>query len=296
MIEGGNVYLCDKKEKNGKYFLSLLENKEIKASSEDLEWCKVEICSKIILWNGDGEAVLEFPPEKSKKMPTGIDLYRILGYNEGVDILNTNHPFSEGRCKKCLHELGERTDELLNLEWKPKNVIVSVDRRAKKDKNDYSRIFKQIVIYHKKFINLFTEKEKSVFITKPVLIKGEESDYIELIPINIILQSGHKGADYYKGIVKSWKCSECGYFEYNLYAHEYKRRYAFVDPKMIRKNPTIFFLNHGMHTLLIVRNDRWAELFKYKKEIKGIATNSAVVLEEKYVEYPELEEPEKFEW
>ena len=46
----------------------------------------------------------------------------------------------------------------------------------------------------------------------------------------------------------------------------------------------------------MVSNDRWAELFKHKKEIKGIVTDPVVVLEEKYVEYPKLEEPEKFEW
>lgn len=292
----GNVYLCDKKERNGKYFLTLFDNKNIKSSGEDLEWCKVEICSEIILWNGDGEAVLEFPPEKSKKMPTGIDLYRILGYNEGVDILNTNHPFSNGRCRKCLYELGERTDELLNLEWKPKNVIVSIDRRARKDENDYARIFKQIIIYHKKFIDLFTEKEKNIFTTKSVLIKGKKSDYIELIAKNIILQSGHKRAKYPISFHQSWRCSECKREQFTVSIEPYNYKYSFLDPKTIRNNPTIFFLNHGMHTLLTIRNDRWSELFKHKKEIKGIVTNPVIVLEEKYVEYPELEEPEKFEW
>jgi len=90
MIEGGNVYICEKKIRRGKYYLTLLDNRGITSSGEDLEQCKVDICMQIILWNGDGEAVLEFLPEKSKKTATGIEMYRALGYNEGVDIKKIN--------------------------------------------------------------------------------------------------------------------------------------------------------------------------------------------------------------
>jgi len=296
MIKGGNVYICEKKIKRGKYYLTLLDNREITSSGEDIEKCKVDICSQIILWNGDGEAVLEFPPEKSKRVATGIDMYRAVGYNERVDILNTHSPFSGGSCEKCSHELGERTDESLNLAWKPKNVIVGIGKRTKNDENDSPRIFKKIVIYHKKFIDLLTKEEQDLFDTKPVLLKGKKSDYVELISKQIIQACGHVGANYYKGIAKSWQCSVCKYFEYILYTEEYKYKDIFVDPKTIKANQTIFFLKHSLHISLVVRNDRWAELFKYKKEIKGIVTDPVVVLEEKYVEYPELEEPEKFEW
>ncbi len=54
MIEGGNVYICEKKEKNGKYFLTLLENKEIKASGE------VEV-------SGDANAILNGFDNSDKK-------------------------------------------------------------------------------------------------------------------------------------------------------------------------------------------------------------------------------------
>jgi hypothetical protein len=296
MIEGGNVYLCDKKEKRGKFYLELQDNREIKSNGEDLEQCKVDICSQIILWNGDGEAVLEFPPDKSKKMATGIEMYQALGYNEGVDILNTNSPFSGGYCKKCSHELGERTDELLNLEWKPKNVLVSIDYRTRKNENDSPRIFTQICIYHKKFIDLLTEDEKESFDTKPVLLKGKVSDYLELVPKKVIQACGHIGADYYHGILRSWKCSECKKEEFYVYTNEYGNNSRLVDSKRIREFKGIYFLKHSLHTSLVVRNDKWAELFKHKKEIKGIVTNPVIVLEEKYVEYPKLEEPEKFEW
>ena len=295
-IEGTKVYICEKIIKQGKYFLTLLDNREITSSSEDLEECKVDICCQIILWNGDGEAVLEFSPQKSKKTATGIDMYRALGYNERVDILNINHPFLGGKCEKCSHELGERTDELLNLECKPKNVLATIGQRRREDENDSPRIFRDIRIYHKKFIDLLTKEEQDLFDTKPVLLNGKKSDYVELIPKQIIQSCGHVGADYYKGIVKSWQCSECRYFEYHLYTDEYRYEDAFLDSKLIEANQTILFLKHSLHISLVIRNDRWAELFKHKKEIKGIVTNPVVVLEEKYVEYPKLKEPEKFEW
>lgn len=295
MIEGGNVYICEKKERNGKYFLTLLENKDIKASGEDLEWCKTEICSEIILWNGDGEAVLEFTPQKSKKTKTGIDMYRALGYNEGVDILNTSSPFSGGSCKKCSHELGERSDELLNLEWKPKNVLACIDFRTRKDENDSPRIFKDIRIYHKKFIDLLSKDERKTFTIKPVLLKGKTSDYVELIPKEVIEACGHKGAKY--STLTNWKCNVCGRTQLSPLIRElYNNEYIFMDPKTIKRDSTIFFLKNSLHISLVVSNDRWAELFKHKKETKGIATSPVVVLEEQYVEYPKLEEPEKFEW
>jgi len=295
--DGNNIYICEKKIRRGKYYLTLLDNREIMSSGEDLEQCKVDICSQIILWNGDGEAVLEFPPEKSKKTATGIEMYRALGYNERVDILNINHPFSGGKCEKCSHELGERTDELLNLKSKPKNAIVKIARRVKKDENDASRIFKDIRIYHKSFIALLTEEEQKYFDKREVLLKGKNSDYIELIPKEVIQSCGHKRAEYSTFSHQNWKCNTCKTIQLSPYIAElYNYKYIFMNPKTISKNNKIFFLKNSLHTFLVIDNDKWAELFKHKKEIKGIATSPVVVLEEKYVEYPELEEPEKFEW
>jgi len=173
LVDVGGVYLCEKRLKKGKYYLELVENRDINISGDDLEWCKVEICSQIILWNGDGKAVLEFLPEKIKKTKAGVELYRTLTYNEGVNILNTIHPFEGGRCSKCSYELGERNDELLNLESKPKNSLVCIDRRVKRDESDNARFFKVIEIYRQSFIDLFTKEEKELFTIKPILLKLE---------------------------------------------------------------------------------------------------------------------------
>lgn len=299
MIEGGKVYLCNKKKVMGIYSLELVDNKHIKSKGINFEACKEDICMQIIDWNGDGEAVLEFVPEQTKKHPTGIEMYRSLGYNESVDILNENDLFVGGVCPKCKYGIGKRTNELLNLEWKPKNVLVSISSRARKNQNDFPRIFPKIKIYSKKFVHLLIKDEKKAFEEKEVLIKGKVSDFVELIPKDVVAQCGHKGADYDSHpFIKTWKCTECGRTELHFDIQKlYKSEYEFVDPKSISNYPTMFFLQWGMQTSLVVRNDRWAELLEYKKETKGIATSPVVVLNEEYVEYPtSFYEPEKFEW
>jgi len=293
----GNVYLCDKKKKWGKYRLELQENRDIKTSGYDLELCKVEIYEQILDAYGDGEAVLEFIPEKSKKLKTGTYLYTELGYNESVDILNENSLFEGGICPKCSYGIGDRTEELLNLERKPKNNLVSITYKKRKYDDEFNRVFPKVNIYSKKFLNLFTKDEKLLFDTKSVLLKGKESEYVELIPKKIVLHSGHKGAQYPTEYLQSWRCSECKRENYLVDASNiYRDDYIFLNPNDIRDSSTMFFMSQGMHTSLVVRTDRWAQLLQHKKETKGIVTNPVVILEEKYVEYPQLEEPEKFEW
>lgn len=284
MSEGG-VYLCDKSEKNGKCKIVLVHNKDIEVTGDNWGECEAEIYSKIIEHYGDGEAVLEFIPPKSKKMATGTHLYTSLGYNEDVGLFNKEKLF-DAFCKKCSRPIGKRNEVLMDMKLKPKNALVSTKR------------FGYINIYLNSFIDLFTEDEKALFEIKPVLLKGKISQYVELIPKKIVTHSGHKGADYTRRSLQSWRCSECGREEFSLIMPEiYKyENLLFIKPDDVVGLPSMLFVSDGMHTSLVIRNDRWAELRQHKKETKGIPTNKVVVLEPEYVEYPELEEPEKFEW
>jgi len=283
-----NVYICDKKKKLGRYYLELQENRDIKALGFSLEDCREEIAIQIMDWNGDMQAVVEFIPEKSKKMKTGVLLYSSLGYNESVDISNKKELYTDGYCSKCFYPLGKRNNILINIESEPKTMVAIIRSMGRTG----------ITMYSNNFIDLLNNQEKDLFIINEVLCKGETSNYVELIPKRIIKQCGHIGAEYPTTFTQSWKCSKCGREEFITKALSYKYNYnhIFLDLKTIRNNPTMFFLNHGRLTSLIVRNDRWQELLKYKKETKGITTDPVVVLESKYVEYPELEEPKKFEW
>lgn len=286
----GNVYLCDKKEKGKKYFLELIENRKIKSSGECLEDCKVNICMQIIDWNGDGEAVLEFIPDKHKKMKTGTHLYTSLGYNDDINILNINDLFVGGVCKKCLYGIGKRNDELLNLERKPTNALVGTCAKPVHNETDTFYVNPTIKIYSNKFIQLLTTDERKLFDIKPILVKGKMSEYSELIPHTTITHCGHVGAEYPTHYNESWHCSECDRSLFYVFVEPYKYNHIFLDPKTINDNPTVFFVNYGSSMSLAIRNDRWAELLKYRKETKGITTNPIVVLESKYVEYPELGE------
>jgi len=207
----GAIYLCTKKETKKGFELQLVEQPGIKISGEDLEWCKVEICMQIMQWNGDGEAVLEIIPELKKRHKTGIEMYRSLGYNEDVKLLNTNDLFTGGICPKCKYGIGERTDELLNMAEKPSTRygIVSVRARTRREEEDFPRIFPVIKLYRKKVIELLTQEEKNLFEQREVLYKGKESDFLELIPKDVIAQCGHKGAEYPKIYHQTWKCNKC---------------------------------------------------------------------------------------
>lgn len=71
---------------------------------------------------------------------------------------------------------------------------------------------------------------------------------------------------------------------------------TFVDKKDIGHNPASLFFLDDHSISMTVRNDRWKELRKNKKETKGISTAHVVVLDSEYVEIPELNQPEKFDW
>lgn len=291
----GNVYLCKKNKVLGIYNLELVENPKIKVKGINLESCKEDICMQIITWNGDGEAILEFLPEKSKRTATGVEIYRSLGYNDRVDLINTNDLYTRGICPKCKYAKGNRTDELLNLEYMPKGkkMIIGVNRRRKRDDEDFPRLFPKIEIFNKELISLFS-KEEELFELREVLYKGKRSDYVELIPKEVVKNCSHKGADYKKHkFLKNWRCTECGREELHFWTKEYSWKNGLIDPDTLKNFPSIFFFDTGLHISLCIRNDIWIEISKNKK----VTTDPVIILDKKYVEYPDyFEEPEKFDW
>ena len=292
----GNIYLCKKKKVMGIYSLELIDNPKIKTKGVNLESCKVNICMQIIEWNDDGEAILEFLPEKSKRTVTGLEMYRNVGYNDTTELSNINDLYDGGICPKCKYAIGHRTDEVLNFTYLPKGkkIIIGVSKRAKKVENEFSRLFPHLQIYHQEFIKFFTNEEHELFDVREVLYKGKISDYIELIPKKVIKNCSHKGAEYTKHkFLKNWQCTECGRKELHFWTKQYGWENDFVNPSDINNLPNIFFFDTGLHISLCVRSDRWIEISKNKK----ITTNPVIVLDKEYVEYPNyFEEPEKFEW
>jgi len=291
----GNIYLCQKKKVMGIYNLELLDNPSIKTKGLNLEICKEDICMQIIEWNGDGEAVLEFLPDGIKKTSIGLESYVSLEYNDSVDILNINELYTIGICPKCKYAKGKRTNEILDLEFLPsgKKMILGINAKAKKDKNDFNRLFPKITIYHKELINAIIDNEKSIEI-REVFYKGKKSDYLELIPKDIIKNSGCKIADYDKHpFLKSWRCSKCGREELHFWTEQYQWNNNMVDISKVSSFPDIIFMDTGLHISLCIRKDIWQNIGVNKR----ILTEPVIVLYKENIDYPNhLNEPEQFEW
>jgi len=286
-MQEGNVYLCDKKKILGIYVLELLENKNIKSKGISLEACKVDICMQIIDWNGDGEAILEFIPLIDKKISMGVHLYTILNSNnDSIKGTSTEELYSGRICKKCQFPLGKRNNNYIEVDQKPKGAIV-----------DFFRSLPWREIYSEIFIELFTKEEKELFEVRDVLYKKKSCGYKEIFPKKTIHHVGHKNATYDWGYQNSWRCSLCRREIFTVLEVNNKNNdFVFISSESFTADETILFIEHGGSVSLAIRNDRWQKLLKHKKETKGITTTSVVVLEEKYIEYPELDEPEKFEW
>jgi hypothetical protein len=293
MAEGG-IYLCEKKKFAGIYSLKLIDNPQIRAKGINLESCKEDICMQIIDWNGDGEAVLEFVPQKLyKRLATGTDMYRQIGYNDTVDLLNTNALYEGEICPKCKYALGKRTDETLDIEELPKGkkMVLGIKRKMPKHSNEFVRLFPVIEAYHKELVEVL---DKDLFEMREILYKGKKSDYFELIPKKIIKNCSHKKAQYHKHpFLKNWRCTECGREELHFWTDQYKWENSLVNPADIEDLPSMFFLDTGLHISLCVRNDKWVEIGKNKK----VVTNSVIVLDKEYVEIPEyFDESNNFDY
>jgi len=286
MIEG-NVYLCNKKKTLGIYALELQDNKKIKSKGISLEACKVDICMQIIEWNGDGEAILEFIPSIAKKTATGVHIYTILNSNnDALDVTDTKELYEDGICDKCQFPLGKRNDKYIVVDRKPKGGIVH-----------FYRSLPWREIYSDSFISLLSKKEQELFKTRDVQVNDKPCGYKEIFPKKIVHHVGHKNAIYDWGYQNSWKCDVCKKEIFSVLEIADKNNdFVFISSKCFSIDDTVLFIEHGGSVALAVRNDRWIELLKHKKAIKGIVTIPVVILEDKYVEYPKLEEPEKFEW
>jgi len=294
----GSIYLCKKKKIMGLYILELLDNPKIKTKGASLEACKENICLQILEWNGDGEAVLEFVSKESRKTATGIEMYRALGYNDRVDILNNQSLFKKGICKKCKYALGNRNKDTLNLAFLPKNkpMVIGIERKElnKDIKDDFPRLFPHINIYHSDLIDLLHNELKNKCSFREVLHNGKESNYIELIPYKTIKNCAHKGAEYKKHkFIRNWRCTECGREELHFWTKEYEWNNNLIDPSDIKELPKLFFFDTGLHISLVVKNDVYMQKLKNLK----ILTEPVILLDKKFVEYPKyFQEPEFFDY
>lgn len=123
----GKVYDCKYEEKDGEYFLELVDNPSIQSEGDDLEECKIDIYFQIMDWNGDGEAALELLPSHSKKTKMGIQLYVSASFNDWTCIKDKNYQVYKELCPTCKYGInGERNDALLEITRKPRATFSGV--------------------------------------------------------------------------------------------------------------------------------------------------------------------------
>lgn len=285
MPEGG-IYLCNWKKRKGEYFLDLQANPTITARGGDLEACKEDICMEIIGWNGDGEAILElFPPLTGKKHQGGAQLFVTVGYNNSVRAIDYATLFTNGVCAVCKHGLGARSDVKLQVETTPQGTVCGIDA-----------CYPPPRVYAKKFIAALASDEKSAFDVRPVIADGKESDYVEIIPHEIVSTVGYKGANYPTVFQQSFRCAECGREKFTVAGDGIPNDSDFIDARDIDGlSDSLIFVDDGWCAAMAFRISRWKEILS-SMHAKGLSSGKLIVLQPDYVETPTLELVDQFDW
>jgi len=284
MLEG-QVYDCRYEEKDGEFFLELVNNPSIKSDGDDLEECKMDMYSQIIKWNGDGEAVLELLPPLSKKTKMGMQLYVSASYNDWTCIKDKNFQVYKETCPVCKYSMNaERNEALLEITRKPKASFAGVHG-----------IRPKIFIYSDCFVSLLTKEEQLTFEKRPVIYQGKECGYWELLPKHTVMIVGPKGASYMMS--GNWKCIKCGRNNFIPEIKGYRSDSHFIKKSDMDSLPSVFFIDDCYSKILTIRNDRWSELKQYKKETRGAVSSPVILLEPQYVfENPPMKKKDTFGW
>lgn len=280
----GKVYDCKLIEKDCVYCIELLDNPSIRSEDTDLEECKLDIYSQIMDWNGDGEAVLELLPPLSKKRKDSIQLYSNVSSNDWIYIVKEiREQVYKDVCPVCQHDKkANRTDAFLELERKPKAPIAYAEG-----------VYPVIEIVKESFLNLLSKEEQNLFIKRPVLFKGKECGYYELLPKKTVNLVGYKNAEYPFG----FECSKCNHKRFVVRVNGYDDGTYFVSKLDFANNyPSMFFVYGGFMKSLTFRNDRWKILKQHKKETRGVSSEPVFLLESEYIADPVLPKQDSFEW
>ena len=157
MSEGG-TYLCSWSLEGDQFRLWLNERPELEVIGSDFGTLANELALRILEWNGDGEAVVEFPEGRPGGGGAGTARkLRSLAYNEGVSALNRNpSQYEGGICSHCQFGIGTRTAVPLEVSGLPKGDIAGVDR-----------IFPPSLLLSERFLALLSPEELAGVHTQP---------------------------------------------------------------------------------------------------------------------------------
>ena len=286
MSEGG-TYLCSWSVEEDQFRLWLDEHPDLEVTGSDFDALTDELALRIVDWNGDGEAVVEFPDGRPGRRGTGtVSELRSLAYNEGVSALNrAPSQYEGGICPHCEFGIGSRTSVPLEVNGVPKGDIAGVDRT-----------FPPSLLLSERFLALLSPEELSGVVTQP--IAGAHSRrFFELIGAPVARSVGIVGAEYPEIFHQSWQCGECMRFTFVVVHPEFSPTSHFLSAGAVPAPlPPLFVFDTGSRLLIGASPDRWKDLSS-RKGTSGVSTDNLYLVEEdRAVTIPELPRPEEFEW
>jgi hypothetical protein len=284
----GRTYVCRWTQQDDAYVLTLDENPNLSVVDTDFESAADELASQIVLWNGDGEAVLDFVP--ARPVPGAekfTDSLLSLDYNEGVKAANRDPSLYEGGiCERCQFGIGERSKIQLEIETVPKNDMARVQG-----------LLPWTVIYSEQFLKLLSDEERGQLVMQPVSARTGTRHFFELVGGSIADHVGVRGAEYPSLFQQSWSCKTCKRRNFIVQHPDFAGTNTFLASSPLPVPLPDVFVHTGDFGLNIaVTATRWKTLVK-KTGTRGISTSAIGVIADALVDArPELPEPSAFEW
>jgi hypothetical protein len=206
----GKFYFVDWCIQNGIHKLQLQKNKDLFSESDNLDQAKEDLCSRICIWNGDGEAHLELVPETVLndtwvKIAPEKDLWL---KNFGPDL------YTHGLCDSCNLPQGERTKIQLESSTKMTGAICY-----------FSNTLQHMNVYSSDFLSKLQTISKFEFNISPVLYKGENSSYYEILNSPSVNSKVKIGLDIDLGARTTFECGVCGIESYHFKGKSFKDIY-----------------------------------------------------------------------
>ena len=207
----GKFYLVDWHQSNGQHHLSLQKAKSISVSHNDLDEAKELLYETICFQYGDGEAHLELIANDSANHAQWYEIEPIASAwlkNQGATL------YEKGICQGCDFPIGDRTDVLLESGNPLKNGV-----------GYFSNTKPMIYYYSKALLDNISLHLDVTFVTQPILYKGQETDYVEILNLPKVNYQILKGQQPNSQLRTTFECNRCGRksfasFDYEAIAEE----------------------------------------------------------------------------
>lgn len=280
----GNVYKTRWEVDGEKYKVYLVDIPNMYATNECIDLAADELCEKICLKYGDGEAILEYentlPVDDRTEKYSHTEVYSVSG-NAGIDkIINLDSCINIRRCKSCQRQRKVRFgEESIVLKYQPKADIA------------YGFGVK---IYSSEFLKNLDQSLLSQYEVREVVSPSRSrKKYFELIGEPL---SHFVGVPGFAGLLNS-KCEICGICCFTYL--QYGELFCFLARDKLPEEIPEFFLiatEHGDHELVML-GSVLAKIKGNKGTRSVVSRRLWVVPDEHYITDNEQEKyPEELYW